>query len=147
MIVVLDTNCLVAGLLTRGGPCAEILDRWRDGQFEVAVSPALLAELESVLQYPRIAAKYRVRRDAAAAAVGELRAQGVLFPDAAAPPRVVPADADDDYVVALAQAGSCRFLVTRDSHFAAVDSVAAGVEVISPEAFLARLRAEDTLEE
>lgn len=120
MIVVLDTNCIVAGLLSRDGPCAEILDRWRDGQFEVAVSPTLLAELERVLRYPRIVAKYRIALDLAQAAVAEFSNQGVA------------GNADS------------KVVVTRDRHFAEIDPRECDVEVLLPEDFLRRLRADES---
>jgi len=120
VIVVLDTNCIVAGLLSRDGPCAEILDRWRDGQFEVAVSPTLLAELERVLRYPRIVAKYRIALDLAQAAVAEFSNQGVA------------GNADS------------KVVVTRDRHFAEIDPRECDVEVLLPEDFLRRLRADES---
>ena len=144
MIVVLDTNCLVAGLLSPNGPCAEILDRWRDGQFEVAVSSELVAELQRTLQYPRIVAKYHVTASAVDAVADELKSQGVMFADSVAPPRVVPGDSHDDYVIALAVAADGHLLVTRDKHFAEVDRNVCAVEIISPEQFLGRLREDNS---
>lgn len=144
MIVVLDTNCIVAGLLSRDGPCAEILDRWRDGHFEVAVSPILLAELERVLHYPRIVARYHVAGDLAQAAVVEFARQGVAFPDPAVLPRVVPGDVDDDYIIALAGSAGASVVVTRDGHFAEIDPRVCDVEVLLPEDFLRRLRADES---
>jgi putative PIN family toxin of toxin-antitoxin system len=144
VIVVLDTNCIVAGLLTRDGPCAVILDRWRDGQFEVAVSPNLLAELTRVLQYPRIVVRYHVASEMADAAVGEFQSQGVTFADAPAPARVVPGDIDDDYIIALAVSADAAALVTRDRHFAGLDPRACRAAVLAPEDFLERLRADES---
>jgi predicted nucleic acid-binding protein len=42
---VLDTNVYVSALLAPAGSPAQILERWADGEFDVIVSPLLLAEL------------------------------------------------------------------------------------------------------
>jgi putative PIN family toxin of toxin-antitoxin system len=140
VIVVLDANTVIAGLLSSQGACAEILDRWREGQFEVAVCPAFISELERVLQYPRIVRRYNIAADASAAALAELRDQGEHFPDTVDPPRLVPDDENDDYVLALADAAAAGIVVTRDKHFAAVDPALCRAEIVSPEEFLSRLR-------
>ena len=54
IVVVLDTNTLVSGL-GWSGPPAQILDAVLAGQVVLASSPALLAELERVLAYPKLA--------------------------------------------------------------------------------------------
>ena len=54
IVVVLDTNTLVSGLGSSGPP-AQILDAVLAGQLVLASSPALLAELERVLAYPKLA--------------------------------------------------------------------------------------------
>ena len=54
IVVVLDTNTLVSSL-GWSGPPARILDAVLAGQLVLASSPALLAELERVLAYPKLA--------------------------------------------------------------------------------------------
>jgi putative PIN family toxin of toxin-antitoxin system len=51
---VFDVGVIVSGVLTAGGPPGQILDRWRDGELDLVVSSALLAELERVLSYEKI---------------------------------------------------------------------------------------------
>lgn len=62
MIAIVDTNVLVAGLLTRDvtAPTAVILDGMIRARFEFAVSEALATEYRSVLLYPRIAERHRL---------------------------------------------------------------------------------------
>ncbi len=59
MIVVLDTNVLVSALLSASGPPAEIIRRWEGGDFEVIVSPRMLAELDRALGYPQVSKNLR----------------------------------------------------------------------------------------
>jgi putative PIN family toxin of toxin-antitoxin system len=54
--IVLDCNVFVSALLSPNGSPAQVLDRWADGDFDVIVSPLLLAELERVLRRPKFAA-------------------------------------------------------------------------------------------
>ena len=49
MKVVLDTNVVVSGLLTRGGVCAEIMDRMRTGTFQLCVNGQIAAEHAEVI--------------------------------------------------------------------------------------------------
>lgn len=49
MIVCLDTNVFVSGVLWKGPP-SRILERWINNEFEVIVSPEILSEYELVLR-------------------------------------------------------------------------------------------------
>jgi putative PIN family toxin of toxin-antitoxin system len=56
VLVVVDTNVLVASLITRdpGSPTARTLDAMLSGSFLFLLSPALLAEYRAVLIRPRL---------------------------------------------------------------------------------------------
>ena len=56
--VVIDTNVIVSGILSRTGAPAELLNAWRQRRFLLLSSPAIVAEVRAVLQYPRIRKKY-----------------------------------------------------------------------------------------
>lgn len=51
--IVLDCNVFVSALLSPQGAPAQILDQWADGDFDLVVSPLLLAELGKVLSRPK----------------------------------------------------------------------------------------------
>lgn len=51
--IVLDCNVFVSALLSPRGSPAQILDQWADGDFDLVVSPLLLAELVKVLSRPK----------------------------------------------------------------------------------------------
>ena len=134
MRVVLDPNVLIAALLSAGGTPARLLLRWLDGEFEVVVSESLLAEFRLACAYPKIS------RRVSAGAVDEmealLRASAQLVVDPDTPPRRSP-DPGDDYLVALAEAGSA-LLVSGDRHLLDLE---AGNRILPPQAFLALLDA------
>ena len=52
--VVLDANVFISGLLSEHGPPGQILDAWLNQQITVFVSVQIIAEIQKVLEYPRI---------------------------------------------------------------------------------------------
>jgi uncharacterized protein len=97
--VVLDLNVVVSGLLSPRGPSAEVLERWFAGEFEVAVCPRWLTEVEDVLRRPRLVSRFGSDR------VDQFLASADRFGWPAADPQIVPEvcrDPDDDYLLALA---------------------------------------------
>jgi uncharacterized protein len=61
-LLIVDTNVLVAGLLTRRpeSPTVRLLDSMLDGSLLFLLSPALLAEYRAVLLRPKIAMAHRL---------------------------------------------------------------------------------------
>lgn len=99
MRAVLDPNIYVSGLLSPAGAPAAVLRAWRDGRFDVVVSPSLLSELARVLAYPKL--RKRITREQAAAFLAYLEPNAKVAADGSATVRT--ADPDDDYLVGLAQ--------------------------------------------
>lgn len=133
--VVLDPGVLVSAVLSRSGAPARIIDAWRDGEFDLIVSPRLLDELEDVLLRPQFGAY--ATPEQVRAYVDGLAVEGVAFDDPGNPPRLTR-DPDDDYLLALAVAASADFLVSGDKDITSVQ--APPCTVLAPRAFLDRLR-------
>jgi uncharacterized protein len=132
---VLDTNVLISALLSRTGAPAELIARWRDGAFELIVSPLLLEELSRALAYPKV--RDRVDASDAAGFVRLLREQGSMQDD----PEEVPkraADRADDYVLALAESQKA-VVVSGDQHL--ID-LAGSLPVFTPRELVGMLEAE-----
>ena len=114
MRLVLDTNVVVAGFLWQGPP-NRLVQQAFDGIIELATSPALLVELEGILQREKFAPRLAMQSFSAA---------GLVLRYAELAQRVHPAsisavvldDPDDDHVLACALAEVTRadFLVTGD---------------------------------
>lgn len=126
----LDTNVLVAAVLSRQGAPARVMPAWQEGLFELVVSPLLLDELRRVLTYPKLAA--RIPQDRAAAYVALLAAGGEHQDDPTEAPPVRSRDPDDDYLLALAAASSA-YLITGDDDLL---DLAPAVPVHGPADFL-----------
>ncbi len=134
--VVLDPGVLVSALISPDGPPAQILDRWREGQFDLVVSERLLDELQDVL----FRRKFRAFADEvdARAYVEALRGQAVLAADPADVPRLTR-DPDDDYLVALARAAEVDVIVSGDAHL--IELVDPDPPVLTPRELFRRLEA------
>jgi putative PIN family toxin of toxin-antitoxin system len=126
---VLDSNVLISALLSREGPPAEIVQRWLGGEFELVVSPLLLAELERVLAYPKLS--FRISEPEAAAFVTLLKEAAVVADDPASTPRRSE-DPDDDYLLALAESAAA-VVVSGEAH---VLALAPKLPVKTPAEFL-----------
>jgi putative PIN family toxin of toxin-antitoxin system len=130
---VLDVNVIVSALLAPGGTPARIIEAWQDGQFDIVVSPLLLAEFGRAVAYPKLAG--RIAPVLAERMIDWLTGSAILVDDPAAPPPLRSVDPDDDYLLALA-AQERALLVTGDAHLLSLDP---RLPIKSPAEFLALL--------
>jgi putative PIN family toxin of toxin-antitoxin system len=96
---VLDPNVLVSALVSPDGTPARALLAWKKGEYELVVSPLLLAELTRVLAYPKLRA--HIDQHDAEEFLDWLSRQATVATDPAGGP-LRTADPDDDYLLALA---------------------------------------------
>lgn len=110
--VVIDPGVLVSAFifLKKAAP-ALLVDAVLDGNLDVLVCPALIAELTDVLGREKFAAHTAEGR--ATAYIVTLCDQATIVEDAA-PGSARAADADDDYLIALAQAHGVDAVVSGD---------------------------------
>ena len=114
MKVVLDPSILAAAAISRDGSCRMLLREFRSGAFEVVASPRLLAELEALLDRPAV--RRHVSRADAAAVLTLVRQETTILDDPPVGDTTVGEDPGDEYLIALARAGSARALVSADPH-------------------------------
>ena len=111
---VVDPNVLVSAFISqRGGSPDRIVRAWREGAFELVVSPQLIVELTDVLARPKFAIQAAEGR--AEAYIAALAGDAVMIDDPPDPPQVSP-DRGDDYLIALARAARADVIVSGDSH-------------------------------
>ncbi|MFN0103055.1 MAG: putative toxin-antitoxin system toxin component, PIN family [Bryobacteraceae bacterium] len=110
MRLVLDTNVLLSALMSPASPSAEILLLWRDRKIAVLTAAEQLDEIARVPRYPRI--RDRLLPALAGRLVNRLRDVAVVVGNLPIVDR--SPDPDDNYLLALAEAGEAQFLVTGD---------------------------------
>ncbi|MCD6555040.1 MAG: putative toxin-antitoxin system toxin component, PIN family [Anaerolineae bacterium] len=137
---VVDTNTLVSGIISPLGAPAQIIRRWQRGDFLLLTSPALLAELRRVLEYPRIVDRLGWSGEECTQFVKGLETLALVTPGALRLPGVTR-DPKDDPVVACAVEGEAGFIVSGDQDLLVLGTHK-GVRVVTPREFLTLLEAQ-----
>ena len=136
--VVLDTNVFVSSLLSKTGATARVLDRWRAGRYLLVTSPWILEEIKATLQAPRIRAKYSVSSKDLAQLVELLAHEALIVPGESDVRGGVPADPDDERVLACAVDTGASIIVTGDGHLLDLGQFR-GISILGVRGFLDRL--------
>ena len=135
MTVVIDTNVL----LQARSPLHDfhrILEAWRDGDFTLAASTAILLEYEEVITAKVGAARWQrfaAVLDAVAGALGNLYHVEPSFRWL-----LITADPDDNKFADCAIAAAADFIITGDRHFDILQSAGHKPLPISPAEFITR---------
>jgi uncharacterized protein len=114
--VVLDTNVFVSGLLSRGGAAARVLDAWRERRYILATSPAIIAEIQAVLNYPHIQAKYAILEEDINQFIAILNQDALLVPGKTRVAGIIPADPKDEKFLVCALESQADLIVSGDHH-------------------------------
>lgn len=138
MRVVLDTNVLLAALISPYSPPDTIYRAWRERRFEFVTSAEQLNELRRVSRYPklkRILPPHRV-----GAMVNNMQRAVVLERLPELPEGVELSDPDDAFLLATAIAGDASWLVTGDRKAGLLQLGRIGkVSIVTPREFVQRL--------
>jgi putative PIN family toxin of toxin-antitoxin system len=129
MKIVLDTNVLVAGLLSPFGPCAEIVRMLSSGDLTLYFDSRILSEYNEVLRR----SKFRFQIDKIVALLEHIEHRGQIV--ASSPLSDLLPDPGDRPFLEVAVAGQAVCLVTGNHvHFPL--KLCQGVKVLSPSDFL-----------
>ena len=135
MRLVLDTNVFLTALMSSDSPSAQVLNLWFTRNFELLTTSEQFEEMARVTRYPRI--RNRVTPAFVGRLVNRLRKAAILLDDL---PRVtVSPDPDDNYLLALAEAGQAQFLVTGDKPLLALKHHKS-THIVTPAALLSLLK-------
>jgi len=133
---VFDTNIIIAAHLTRNprSPTRELLERWKNEEFELAYSTALLMEYQEKF-------KERGIENLTEEFLATLIGSGIyihLNPDDIR--SVIIDDPDDDIVIASAVISRATHIVTYDSHFDCLGGEYQGIKILDGLHFLYEVR-------
>ena len=134
---VFDTNVFVAAFLSRNptSPTKELIKRWLDGEFTLIMCELLMAEILAKL-YAHAIAIDEIREFIFS--VIQIAADVDL--SIAEIPSLIPADPDDDVVIACAVKAKADYLVTYDPHFDVLGGEYGGVKIVKALPFLWAVR-------
>lgn len=110
MRLVVDTNILISALLNRRSPARHLLDAWEERRFELLICEQQLEEYSLVSRYPKI--RNRITPALAGSLKNRLRDVAVVV-EIHQPPSVAR-DPNDDWMLALADAGKADYIVSGD---------------------------------
>lgn len=132
MRLVIDTNILVSALFSSMSLPAHLVALWREGCFDLLTSSDQLDELMRVTRYPRI--RERLSPALAGRLINQVRDIAVVVHDL--PVVTASPDPYDNYLLAMATAGSADFLVTGDKRDLLPLKIYEGTKIVTARAFL-----------
>ncbi|MYB63829.1 putative toxin-antitoxin system toxin component, PIN family [Candidatus Poribacteria bacterium] len=121
MCVVLDTNQHISAIIRPDGNPAQILQFWRVGAIELAISPAMLDEFQRVVRRPRIQQKYNLSDDDIDEYVEMLREFAIVV-SGSITVNAVPDDPDDNIIIACAIEAEADVIISGDRHLLTLGS-------------------------
>jgi putative PIN family toxin of toxin-antitoxin system len=134
---VFDTNVFISASLSRNrsSPTRELLLRWRRGEFILVVCASQLEELFEKLT------EFDVSQDTIRKITASIeRIAEHIELDPKPMPALIPADPDDDIIIACAVRAQVDYLVTYDLHFDVLGGEYQGVKIVKALPFLWAVR-------
>ncbi len=118
---VIDTNLFVSALISKQGPSAQLLDRWRQQEFILVTSLEIIEEIQRVLEYPHIGKKYKLSKADVQSLLILIEHEAVVIPKLPTI-HIIKDDPDDDKFLACALAAKAEYIVSGDQHLLSLGS-------------------------
>ena len=131
---VIDTNQFVSSLISKQGPSAQLIDRWREQRFILVTSPEIIAEIQRVLEYPHISKKYKLNKSDVQSLLTLIAHEAVVIPKLPAV-HVIKDDPDDDKFLACAFVARAEYIVSGDQHLLSLGSYKS-ISIVTVKEFL-----------
>ncbi|MBS3809870.1 MAG: putative toxin-antitoxin system toxin component, PIN family, partial [Desulfobacterales bacterium] len=135
MRTVLDTNILIAALITKDTPPDTLYQAWLRGKIEVVTSPAQISEIAAVLYRPHLL-KF-IHPDEASILLENLDTRAIIFNDP--DPVDFSPDPADNRILAVAIAAEADLIVSGDKKHMLFLNNAAGIPIVSARQAVDRL--------
>jgi uncharacterized protein len=133
--IVVDTNVLVSGTMTRGGFPRRVADQWRTDAAVLLMSDRQRAELADVVTRPKVVESLRLTESARDDMLAAVDGLGVIV--APGPSPIPVRDPDDEPILALAFWGNASHLITGDRDLLVLDGDPGlgNLRILTPRAF------------
>lgn len=132
MIVVLDTNVLISGLLKPAGTCGTILSAIKQGAIRVAYSAAIRQEYGQVMARN----KFSIRKEEITAVLNYIESEWIyVIPASRA--RALPDPSDEPFLQTAIAVQADALITGNLRHFPI--SARPGIKVVSPREFIEQL--------
>ncbi len=138
MKIVFDVGQFVSAVIAPNGYPAQLLQAWKAGTFELLTSPAILADLKRVLNYPRIRKRHPLSAQEIEEVVQSIAHSALLTADKMMLTAVFD-DPTDNKIIACAVEGGADYIVSSDVHLAKIGAYQ-GIPILSPRQLLEQLR-------
>lgn len=135
MRVILDTNILVAALLTRGTPPDQLFEAWREGRLTLCSCELQIEEIRRVTR--REGLRFRFHPAEVGRLVNGLRQAALMLE--ALPPVDCSPDPYDNFRLAMAEAADAQWLVTGDKRGLLTLQTHGATRIVTAQDALARL--------
>jgi len=134
MRVILDTNVLVAALISPAGPPDKTYRAWRSASFELVTSATQLDEIRRVSRYPKL--KHLLPAHRVGTMVNNMQRAIVLEELLPLPSNMDLNDANDAFLIAMALSSEADYLVTGDGRAGLLQRAAIGrTRIVTPSVF------------
>ncbi len=137
--VVIDTNVIVSGILSRKGAPAELMNAWRERCFLLLSSPEIVTEIRVVVQYPRLRDKYHLSDAEIEQTITLLEHDAFFVAGDANVAGSVPDDPKDEMFLACALDGQADLIVSGDHHLLDLESYR-DIPIMTARQFLDQLK-------
>lgn len=132
MRLILDTNILIASLITRGTPPDQLYEAWRDGRFELITADPQIEEIRRVTR--RQGVRFRIHPAEAGRLVNDLRRLATVVGNL--PTVDVSPDPYDNFLLAMAEVARADILVSGDKRDLLALSSHRGTRILTARAAL-----------
>lgn len=131
--VVIDTNPLVAAFINPRGYPARIISAWRDGEFQIVVSPSILKEYERVFFFPEIRSVSKLAESEIYDMLALLTESTIIVPGAL-DIHAIKQDPSDDKFFSAAVEGEVDYIITKEQRWKKLKTYL-GIRIVSPSKF------------
>jgi putative PIN family toxin of toxin-antitoxin system len=134
---VIDTNLFVSGMFAKDTVSARLQDLWVEQRFELVTSLEIIKEVNRVLSYPRIKARFKPKEENVRRFFRLIFRKAIISKDIYQTDRIVD-DPTDNKFLACALEKKADYIVSRDPHLRNLKHYH-GIQIIDATTFIAKV--------